>query len=607
MMQLTLPRLLLGMIVAGCSLLVLPGHARTTSIAVYESGQVRVFSGARPASAAECDEGLLFEFTESADPAELNLSRREDPEEGSINLEVRITSVCEQVADGQAALQYEHRPLNGGQIGADIEISGLISPVVLQLSVGNSVIQQVNYRALGNSGSNHEFEMAGNQISFSGGGVFGSTSRQRRLATITVAGVRFVDTPGLELPGNERERDAARTLDDACVAEAATPQLRQICEETASAPPEVQLQTYRALDPHELAAVPSSATEMGQIQTTNLGSRLAALRGGATGISLGGLSLSYNGMRFDRGLLPASLLGRIGEGDSGTTLFDQRWGVFVNGEISIGKRDERGKEVGFDFDTWGLTAGIDYRFDPGHVVGVAVGYSDYSASLDDDGGKLDSDTWSVMVFGSATISEAVFLDLTLGRGWQDFDQQRVIDLSGLPSFTRQTAIGSTKATQWTGSAAINYRMRFDNGWQVTPYGQFRYTFSEIDAFSETGGSEFALEFPDQKIASRIWSAGTRVSRPVNLAGSVMVPFIDLAYEHETGKDSFAIETFFVNSRGVPGPLVEINDPDRHFMRADIGASWVFVGGMQAFVNYSALLFESDTTRHSFFAGLRWEF
>ena len=585
--------------------------ARTVTGAVFDSGRIQISSGmAGLASAASCEDGLLFTFTETASPDPLSLSRRDQAaRSGEIALEVRINSVCEQVAGGQVSFQYSHRALNGGAIGEDLLLSTLAFGLVLPLEPGQSDNRMVSYQAAGSNPSDHEFALFGDEISFFGGSSFGSASQERVLSRIQVAGARFVDpqAPVLQEPGRERERDAIIRLEQACLSENASPSLQATCSELAGVDGERLLQVARAFDPHELSVVPGAATELGQIQTSNVSGRLSALRGGATGMSLEGLSLSYNGRRFDSGLLPASLVRRMDGSGTESTLFSQRWGVFVNGDISIGSRDERGKEVGFDFDSWGLTSGVDYRFDGGHVAGLALGYSAYSADLDDDGGSLDSDTWALQAYGSFNVTDDFYVDLTIGHGWLDFDQDRVIDLSGIGNLTRSEARGSTSGTQWTASAAVNYRIQFDGGWQLTPYGQFRYAYSAIDAFSESSSSPFALNFPEQTTVSRLYTAGARVSRAVNLSRSVMVPFLDLAYEHESGNDGYRLQPTLVTSQGVLGPVIEISDPDRHVARADLGASWVFVGGMQMFVSYSALLFDRDMTRHTVYAGARWAF
>ena len=363
----------------------------------------------------------------------------------------------------------------------------------------------------------------------------------------------------------------------------------------------------KAFDPNELAAVPGAANQTTQIQTVNVGSRLAALRGGATGASFDGLTLSMNGARISSSWLPVGFLSQNQNEES--TLLSKQWGFFVNGDISIGDRDDRGKEVGFDYDSWGITSGVDYRFNNGLVLGGAIGYSAYDADLNDDGGELQADSWTTQVYGTYDLRPNLYLDATLSVSQIDFDQVRVIDLSEARGGVRDRALafGSTEADQWSTSLSINYRHVFNNGWQATPYGQFRYADTEIDGFAEQSTSLFALSFPDQSFSSQLFSAGVRASRSFSMARGVLTPFADFAYEYENDVDGYTLQTNLVVAPSIFGPAVEISDPDRYFARLNLGTSFVFRNGSQFFLSYNILLLERDTTSHTFYAGLRLEF
>ena len=55
----------------------------------------------------------------------------------------------------------------------------------------------------------------------------------------------------------------------------------------------------------------------------------------------------------------------------------------VNGH---GKRDNTAQTPGFDFDTAGLTAGIDYRYSDTFVFGLALGYNRNNTDITRDRG-----------------------------------------------------------------------------------------------------------------------------------------------------------------------------------------------------------------------------
>jgi outer membrane autotransporter protein len=193
----------------------------------------------------------------------------------------------------------------------------------------------------------------------------------------------------------------------------------------------------------------------------------------------------------------------------------------------------------------------------------------------------------------------------LGYSNSNLDQDRVIDLSGFTGFTRSIASGSTDAEQYSTSLAVNYRLPLETRWSLTSYGQFFYAVNQIDGFSESG-SVLALRFPDQEFFTRSYSAGLRASKAISFSNGILSPFLDAGYTHESGNDGYLLRPTFAS--GAPtGLLVEISDPDRNFGRVDAGMSWVFLSGQQLFFSYSALVGESDTTRHAFYFGARFEF
>lgn len=582
---------------------------------VLASGQVNYgIGGSTPQQ--ECDENgdVIFTFTETVIPEVIELERI-SLDSGNVAISVQIDEVCnpEQFGFGQASFEYEHTAVSGGgEIGEDLAIDPVAPQLMIPMDDGASQSTQVSYQALelDSPGSDDKiFALDATRILFTTEQLSEEIIRGERLVSITVIEEGGPSLPPDEIPTtDDRILDAATALNEACEAvEDGTPFAEAcgiIAEETLT---EEQIrQVARAFDPHEMAAMPAASSEGGRIQGANVNTRIEELRAGATGLSINGIALAFNGQRIDSSWLPGSVTDALSaDSGGGSSLLSEQIGVFVNGEISLGDRDRRGKEVGFDFDSWGLTAGIDYRFDEGTFAGISLGYSEYDADLDQDGGSTEANTITVQGYGSYSFSDDIYLDATLGYSVSDIDQGRVVDLSGIGDMTRTIARSSTDADQYSASLALNYRLPLDIDWSVTPYGEFLYAHNEIDGFSEHG-SPFALEFDDQKFSSKTLGLGFRVTRAINFASGVLSPFVDAAYQYESGNDGYLMEPG-VAGTSVFGPDVEINDPDRHYGRLDAGASWVFLDGQQIFVNYSAVVFERHTTRHSIHFGFRGEF
>jgi hypothetical protein len=192
----------------------------------------------------------------------------------------------------------------------------------------------------------------------------------------------------------------------------------------------------------ELAAQGTTSVETASVQLSNLGTRLAALRGGATGISLQGLAFNINGQTLTGDMFARAAPGHArgdaeegegfeivrawrglahqkpfsGSGFAGLTSpandrtaasseqasFIERLGVFVNGTISLGDKDTTSREAGFDFTTLGVTAGLDYRLTRSFVLGLAFGFASTDAEVhpSSGGGDLDSKDYSFSLYGT---------------------------------------------------------------------------------------------------------------------------------------------------------------------------------------------------------------
>ncbi len=569
------------------------------------SGELRLSSGARSSLAQTLDcqsnPNLAFSFAETASPEQLTLDL-DGPRQGMITVELTITDSC---GSGSASFEYRHESLNDlPGFGPGITVSPASTQLSLPLQAGASRSLAVSYSMDGERALSSRWQLVGDGISFIVGESFGQAARRRALAQINFRGSVVIteDFSGRQL---RRLRDAGDALNRACRRSEEGTRLREVCEtirEQATTTSRQQ-QAARAFDGNALAALARAADQGGKVQNRNVNQRLAERRAGSTGISTRGLGVSFNGYYFDQSILPLSL--QNNEQSGGGRLLGERWGAFINGDIVLGKRDDRDKEPSLDYDSWGITAGIDYRFDSGSVIGLATGYGRGKADIDLDDGESRSDHYSLQLFGTMDLAPDLYIDATLGTIRGSFDQDRVVDLSGIGSLTRDLATGSTDTREWSASLALNYRWQLESGWTLTPFARFFYADIEIDGFTESG-SVFNFSYPDQSVSSEQWSMGLRASRAISLERAIMLPFINLAWQHESGLDGYLVQPNLA-ATSILGPTVELSDPDRNTGRIDIGLSWVFQSGNQLFINYSGLLMDRDRSENALFLGARREF
>ncbi|AKS41781.1 autotransporter outer membrane beta-barrel domain-containing protein [Wenzhouxiangella marina] len=567
-------------------------------------GRVQISSGIGPAAELDCEgqPDLAFSFSETASPELLNLDL-DGQREGQILLQLTITDTC---GSGSASFEYFHDSEVGlPGFGPGISVSPSATQLTLPLEPGASRSLTIQYRMDGDQALSSRWRLIGEQITFVVDQSLGQASRRRALAQVNFRGNVVVpeDFTGRQL---RRLIDAGTALNRACRRAQEGTRLFEVCEtirERATSG-ERQQQAARAFDGNALTGIARLAELGGRIQNRNLSQRLSARRSGSRGFSASGLSLSVNGQHFDTRFLPMSLRNNDSDG-GGSRLLGERWGAFINGDIALGKRNDREKEPALDFDSWGVTAGIDYRFDRGAIAGLALGYGRSRSDLDSDGSQVDADQWSVQLFGSLDLADKLYIDGTLGTVRGGFDQTRVVDLSGIGSLTREQASGSTDTREWSASVAINYRWLLDSGWTITPFARFLYADIEVDGFSESG-SVFDFSYPDQSFTSEQWSAGLRAQRAFSLERSIVLPFINVHWQYEAGLDGYSVQPSLTGT-DILGPTVEVNDPDRDTGRIDVGLSWVLQSGNQFFLHYSGLVFDRDRTENALFIGARREF
>ena len=178
----------------------------------------------------------------------------------------------------------------------------------------------------------------------------------------------------------------------------------------------------------ELAATRTMATELGSGQA-NIGiTRLQSLRRGVRFSAFG------NGVGLFEGIADSDTGSRDEQTPYGGAAGDPLvggWGFFVNANYATGDRDRTSREDEFDYDAYGATVGADYRLDDNNIVGGMVGYGNVDADFDNNnsfssspkdspGGKVESDSWGIGLYGTH-YQENYYIDGLIGYTRTDYD------------------------------------------------------------------------------------------------------------------------------------------------------------------------------------------
>lgn len=360
------------------------------------------------------------------------------------------------------------------------------------------------------------------------------------------------------------------------------------------------------------AAISSNAA-----QFDNITSRIAALRGGASGFSLGGLSMAMpNGGLLPLSFLPSAVLSKAAAdatsaNDPGFT----RWGFFATGTIGRGKRDSYGENTGYDFDTAGLTAGFDYRVRDNLVLGFSLGYTKQDTDLAQGGGQVKTDGVSVSLYGSWYSEKSWYLDTVLTHGRNSYDMKRlinyVVQTSSGASAVHQLARADGDGTQT--SLSISAGRDFQKGaWSISPYLRGSVTRIDFDGYEETmlanqPGSGLAMGVESRELDSRTLVLGSRFAYTMSRDWGILTPHMHVEWEHEFKDDPDQITAYFRYDPLRTPIQFEGEALDSNYANIGIGVSALFPRGRSAFLMYEKLLGAEHLSRDTISIGIRMEF
>lgn len=357
------------------------------------------------------------------------------------------------------------------------------------------------------------------------------------------------------------------------------------------------------------------ATEVGNVQVANVGTRIAQIRGAGT---VAGFQEHGNGRAtFAVNLLgPESVLRGAGAGDG--DLGGQRFGLFFNGTGSTGDKDETDREDGFDFDTFGVTGGLDYRFSDNLVLGVAAGFSTLDVDFDNTstvaGGSLDSVSRTVTAYGTY-YQGGLYVDGIVSYTKTDFDsERRVVVPSNNP------AVPALNLTADANPDAHQFSIGLGGGYQLTrgalsfgPFGRATYTDIDIDDYRERNAAGLDLAVEDQNIDSFKTALGLQAAYNVSSGFGVFSPQIRAEWVHEFDDDGRSIDARYVAepannpNAGFSILSADSDRPDRDYFVVGLGVSSVLKDGAKLFVEYETVLGFRDIDEHIFTGGVRFEF
>lgn len=266
----------------------------------------------------------------------------------------------------------------------------------------------------------------------------------------------------------------------------------------------------------------------------------------------------------------------------------ERWGVFVNGDVNFGKQTPDNWQ-GFELSTRGITAGADYRFENGLVIGAGLGVAKSSTDLLGNAGKQNSNGNSFSLYGSYTPTEKMYIDMALNLGRNNYNtDRRLLSLNGATAeIANSAASGNQSAFSVTAGGDF-----YKDSWRFNPYVRAEYIRATIDGFTESGSSQ-NLQISSHELAGTWLTVGLQTSYAISTSFGVVTPQGRLEFSRQNTNNADAGTASLVNG-GSPLALARI-DQSGSFGMAGLGVTVLLARGVNTFLNYEAMFNKANTT------------
>lgn len=195
--------------------------------------------------------------------------------------------------------------------------------------------------------------------------------------------------------------------------------------------------------------------------------------------------------------------------------------VFVSG--GAGKRDfgRRNTSLGYELDTFGVTAGAEYDRG-GMVFGLAGNWSRPEANMATTTGDVRARAIQLGAYGGFAMSGA-FAQAHVSHGWLDYDIRRTAVIDDITAETDGSAT----------SAGAKAGFLFDTGGiRVGPVAALHYAKAELDGYTESGDPVLTNIVQDQDVSALVGSVGFEARADLSAGGLAVRPFAAVTVERD---------------------------------------------------------------------------
>jgi phospholipase/lecithinase/hemolysin/uncharacterized protein YhjY with autotransporter beta-barrel domain len=219
------------------------------------------------------------------------------------------------------------------------------------------------------------------------------------------------------------------------------------------------------------------------------------------------------------------------------------WSFYMLGNGAYSDRQATVASNGFNLNSVGGTAGIEYRINNNAFIGGAFDYSNPKARFFNNAGTTEANAYQFGAYG-AWANSHFFAQGLATFGWQNYRNSRpgVVD----------TITSNPDGTSFVAAGKVGYL--FDAGRsQIGPIGGLTYARARVNAYTETGDPVLTLNVGQQTAETLIGSVGAQFRFPFLVSGRMINPYVNL-----TADDDFIGNGRIIQFGATSAPLIVNN-------------------------------------------------
>lgn len=212
----------------------------------------------------------------------------------------------------------------------------------------------------------------------------------------------------------------------------------------------------------------------------------------------------------------------------------------VNGDFINQKT--RNYIVGYQSEGTGFALGGDYRIGDCSVVGVAL--SVQKEDLHDTTPQRNTVTINSFLttfYGWFEPVGSIFMDSMIGIATHQYDTTRNIAIGDISS----AASATFHALNYGAQVDVGYAFLSSDNYYVAPFARFKYTYLDLDAYTETGAGGLDLTVKNQPVSEAIAGFGLRLALRKDFVEAIYVPEISAMYLYDFSGQAQEMQSNFL--------------------------------------------------------------